>query len=162
MFLRAVLAFLAFPTVFGAVAPWLLAASDPGRGAVRPAGIALAAAGLAALLWCVRDFHVVGKGTLAPWAPPRRLVVVGLYRFVRNPMYLAVLALVAGIAWWRASPRTGAYALVLAYAFHLRVVLGEERSLQRTFGDEWRAYARGVRRWLPRVTPWRGPPPTAS
>lgn len=158
---RALLAFLAFPALVGGAAPWLLAAGDPARGPPRPAGALVAALGLAALLRCVRDFYVVGRGTLAPWAPPDRLVVVGLYRFVRNPMYLAVLALVGGIAWWRASPRVAAYALLLALAFHLRVVLAEEGSLARAFPDDWPTYARAVHRWRPRLTPWAGPGPPA-
>lgn len=155
VFLRALLAFLALPAMVGGLVPWLLAASDPGRGAPRPAGAGLAALGLALLLWCVRDFYAFGKGTLAPWAPPKRLVVVGLYRLVRNPMYLSVLALVGGIAWWRASPRVGIYAAGLALAFHLRVVLGEEPALARAFPDDWAVYARAVRRWVPRLRPWR-------
>jgi protein-S-isoprenylcysteine O-methyltransferase Ste14 len=157
MFVRAIVAFLACPTLFGGIVPAILAATDPDRGTPRAAGLALAAVGAAALLWCVRDFYAVGRGTLAPWAPPRRLVVVGLYRFVRNPMYLAVLALVAGIAWWRASPRTSVYALVLAYVFHLRVVLAEERALAAAFGTEWKTYSRAVRRWWPRLRPWHAP-----
>jgi len=155
---RSLLAFLAFPAVVGILAPWLLAASDPARRAPWAPGIVLVAAGLAGLVWCVRDFHVVGRGTLAPWAPPRRLVVVGLYRFVRNPMYLSVLTLVAGFAAWRASPRTALYAAALAIAFHLRVVLAEEPWLARTFGEEWTAYARAVRRWVPRARGWRDAP----
>ena len=68
-------------------------------------GMAPLVAGVVILLWCVRDFYVAGKGTLAPWDPPKHLVVIGLYRFVRNPMYLAVLAIIVGQAllfgsWW--------------------------------------------------------------
>jgi protein-S-isoprenylcysteine O-methyltransferase Ste14 len=110
MLARAVLAFLAMPTVVGILVPLWLAHADPGRGRGHPAGLVLASCGLVGLLWCVRDFYVIGKGTLAPWSPPKRLVVVGLYRFVRNPMYLSVLVLVAGLAAWRGSPAVGAYA----------------------------------------------------
>jgi protein-S-isoprenylcysteine O-methyltransferase Ste14 len=117
-------------------------------------GASLVALGAAGLLWCVRDFYVVGRGTLAPWSPPRRLVVVGLYRVVRNPMYVSVLALVAGIAWWRTSPVVAAYCAVLAVAFHLRVVLHEEPWLERSFPEEWHAYSLEVRRWVPRMRPW--------
>lgn len=102
------------------------------------------------LLWCVRDFFVSGKGTLAPWDPPKRLVIVGLYRHVRNPMYLAVLAIVAGWTLLYASTAMATYLVFLAVAFHLRVILHEEPWLQRQFGDEWEAYAGSVSRWLPR------------
>ncbi|WP_242342148.1 methyltransferase family protein [Anaeromyxobacter terrae] len=159
MFARAVIAFLAMPAVVGIGVPLWIASRDPSRGPDHPAGLLLAGIGFAGLLWCVRDFYAIGKGTLAPWAPPRRLVVVGLYRFARNPMYLSVLTLVAGIAAWRGSPTTLAYALVLALVFHLRVVLGEEPVLARSFPAEWAVYAGAVPRWLPRLSPWRGPEP---
>jgi protein-S-isoprenylcysteine O-methyltransferase Ste14 len=151
MFARALLAFLAMPAVVGILVPLWIARSDPWRGLGHRAGAVLASLGLAGLLWCVRDFYVIGRGTLAPWSPPKRLVVVGLYRFVRNPMYLAVLLLVSGIAAWRGSPAAGVYAALLACAFHLRVVLNEERWLARTFPAGWDAYARAVPRWFPRV-----------
>lgn len=109
-FCRAVLAFLAMPGLGGMVAPWSIAAGDRWRGSSHPTGGGRR---------CVRDFYVVGKGTLAPWAPPRRLVV-GLYRFVRNPMYLSVLVTVAGIAWWRGSPLVCVYASILALALGKR------------------------------------------
>ena len=153
---QALLAFLAMPALGGMVAPWL-AGTDPWRGSFHPTGVVIAAIGLVGLLWCVRDFYVVGKGTLAPWAPPRRLVVVGLYRYVRNPMYVSVLAMVAGIACWRASPRVGGYAFILAAAFHLRVVLHEEPRLARSFDTDWHEFSRAVPRWVPRLRPWRAP-----
>jgi protein-S-isoprenylcysteine O-methyltransferase Ste14 len=147
--LRAIAAFLAMPAVAAGVVPWLLLRSDRWRGAPQAPGAALAALGAVGLLWCVRDFYVIGKGTLAPWAPPSRLVVRGLYRIVRNPMYVSVLAIVSGIAWWRASPVVAAYAAALAIAFHLRVVVNEEPVMARRFGEEWIAYRARVRRWIP-------------
>ena len=102
------------------------------------------------LLWCVRDFYVTGKGTLAPWDPPTRLVVVGLYRFVRNPMYVGVLGVVLGWSLVAGSPLLAIYAALLAVGFHLRVVLYEEPVLQRQFGDDWTRYRAGVNRWLPK------------
>jgi protein-S-isoprenylcysteine O-methyltransferase Ste14 len=146
---QAVLAFLAMPTMVGMFAPWFIAAGDPWRGSSHPAGVALAGVGLGSLLWCVRDFYVVGKGTLAPRAPPRRLVVVGLYRYVRNPMHLSVLVIVAGIAWWKGSPLVGLYAFILAIAYHLRVVLHEEPRLARSFDADWPEFSRAVPRWVP-------------
>jgi protein-S-isoprenylcysteine O-methyltransferase Ste14 len=109
--------------------------------------------GFLLLLWCVRDFYVSGKGTLAPWDPPKRLVVVGLYRFVRNPMYVAVLTVVAGWSLAFGSRWLGLYLGILAVAFHLRVLFYEEPWLSRQFGADWVAYSKAVPRWLPR--PWR-------
>jgi protein-S-isoprenylcysteine O-methyltransferase Ste14 len=108
--------------------------------------------GLSVLLWCVRDFSVAGKGTLAPWDPPKRLVRVGLYRLVRNPMYLGVLLLVSGWALLSGSSALLAYDVVLALAFHARVTLFEEPWLARSFPDEWRTYAASVPRWMPRMS----------
>lgn len=105
--------------------------------------------GVSALLWCVRDFYVSGRGTLAPWDPPKRLVVVGLYRFVRNPMYVAVLMILVGWSLLYRSWLLLAYAIVVATVFHLRVVLYEEPWLKRQFGTEWDHYAARVPRWLP-------------
>lgn len=113
-----------------------------------PLGLIVIMLGTAGLLWCVRDFYVSGKGTLAPWAPPQNLVVVGLYRYSRNPMYVSVALILLG---WAISFRsTGllVYALAVILAFHLRVVLGEEPWLARTHGAAWQQYTRNVRRWL--------------
>jgi protein-S-isoprenylcysteine O-methyltransferase Ste14 len=103
------------------------------------------------LLWCVRDFYVSGRGTLAPWDPPQRLVRVGLYRFTRNPMYVGVLLIVSGWSLLAGSPRLAWYTAILAVAFHLRVVLHEERWLAGQFGPDWEEYKRRVPRWLLRI-----------
>ena len=148
MFWRALLAFLAMPglVAFAVPALWL---SRLGRlRVIEPAGLALLAVGTIGLLWCVRDFYVKGRGTLAPWSPPRRLVVVGLYRFSRNPMYVSVLLILLGWAATTATPRLFAYAAVVAAAFHLRVVYGEEPWLARAHGDAWSAYVQAVPRWI--------------
>jgi protein-S-isoprenylcysteine O-methyltransferase Ste14 len=107
----------------------------------------LAIAGTAVLLRCVWDFFAKGKGTLAPIDPPRVLVVTGLYRFTRNPMYNGVLALVAGEAWLFSSVSLFKYALVLLVSFHLFVVLYEEPALTSQFGKSYRVYWRAVPRW---------------
>lgn len=147
LFVRALLAFLALPGVVAYAAP-LAAAGWGGLALAHPLALLLAAAGSALLLWCVRDFYVAGRGTLAPWAPPRRLVVVGLYRFSRNPMYVAVSLVLLGWAAAFGSVALLAYAGAVMLAFHLRVVLGEEPWLARTHGDAWAQYAARVRRWL--------------
>jgi protein-S-isoprenylcysteine O-methyltransferase Ste14 len=112
--------------------------------------------GLVLLLWCVRDFSVSGKGTLAPWDPPKRLVMIGLYRHVRNPMYVGVVTLVAGWAVLYLSPILLGYALILAIAFHIRVLTYEEPWLAGQFGNAWQEYRSHVGRWLPRFSPWKG------
>ena len=107
------------------------------------------AVGGIALLWCVRDFYVSGRGTLAPWDPPKRLVVVGLYHFVRNPMYMAVIAILVGWSLLYRSEVLALYAAVVAIVFHLRVLLHEEPWLRRQFGADWDHYAARVPRWWP-------------
>lgn len=154
MFIRALLAFLALPGLFAFVLPWLIAANDTSSGEGNAIGIVVAAIGLAVLLWCVRDFYVAGKGTLAPWDPPKHLVIVGLYRFARNPMYAGVLTFVAGWSVTTGSLWLTGYLVALAIAFHLRVLLFEEPRLSKQFGAQWETYAANVSRWLPRLTPW--------
>lgn len=98
MFLRAVVAFLVLPGVVAILVPvtslWLSGRTQ----VVQPLGLVPLVAGFIGLLWCVRDFYVSGKGTLAPWAPPAELVTVGLYRYSRNPMYIAVASALFGWA----------------------------------------------------------------
>lgn len=156
MFFRAILAFLVLPGIAAFLLPPLLATFDPWRAdIVWQGGSVLMVVGLVLLLWCVRDFYVRGKGTLAPWDPPENLVVVGLYRFVRNPMYVGVLTLVAGWAVLYASPLLVIYTAALAIGFHLRVVVHEEPWLRAQFPEDWECYRANVGRWVPRRTPWR-------
>jgi protein-S-isoprenylcysteine O-methyltransferase Ste14 len=154
MFVRALLAFLLLPGLAAIIAPPLVAWSDPWRGQTYMPGLAVMLAGAVVLLWCVRDFYVSGKGTLAPWDPPKNLVVVGLYRHVRNPMYIGVLLLVLGWSIYLSSFVLAAYLLVLAVGFHIRVLMFEEPWLESRFADEWRVYSAAVPRWLPRANPW--------
>jgi protein-S-isoprenylcysteine O-methyltransferase Ste14 len=155
MLLRALVAFLALPGFFAGIAPWVLASVDPWRIDGWPVGRLILVGGLLGLLWCVRDFYIVGKGTLAPWDPPKTLVIVGLYQFTRNPMYVSALILVIGWATWLGSPLVAVYAVVVAVAFHLRVVYYEEPRLEEQFGASWMTFAANVPRWLPRLRPWR-------
>jgi protein-S-isoprenylcysteine O-methyltransferase Ste14 len=128
-------------------------------GVVRPAvievpqvaGMVIAIAGAAIALWCVFTFAFVGRGTPAPFDPPRRLVIQGPYRFVRNPMYLgAGLALSGAALFYESLPLLG-YAGLFFLATGLFVVLHEEPALRRSFGQEYEAYCRRVRRWWPRA-----------
>jgi protein-S-isoprenylcysteine O-methyltransferase Ste14 len=124
--------------------------------ALRVFGVALIALGLWLLLECFARFALQGRGTPAPVAPPDRLVVSGPYRRVRNPMYVAVTALNLGQAALFADPRVLVYALVVAVAFHLFVLIYEEPTLRRAFPQDYAAYFAAVPRWIPRLTPWRG------
>ena len=152
MFVRALFAFLALPGIVAGLVPSVIIFHDWHRHGGFAPGFVLLAIGLVLLLWCVRDFYVAGRGTLAPWAPPRQLVVVGLYRYARNPMYVAVLTIVLGWGLAYTSAALGLYALILAPTFHLRVVLHEEPWLRRQFGTDWSRYATTVPRWLPRLS----------
>ena len=146
LLLRALVAFLALPGVVAFVLPLLLARSMPvylGVGAV----LALVA-GVSSLLWCTWEFYARGRGTLAPWSPPAELVTTGLYRFTRNPMYLAVLLVLAGWVLLFRSQVLALYMIGVALAFHFRVVHGEEPALARAHGERWHTYAKSAPRWL--------------
>ena len=153
LFLRALLAFLALPAIVGGVVPWVILRNDHSRTAGTPLGWPLLFFGASILLWCVRDFYVIGEGTLAPWDPPKKLVTIGLYRFVRNPIYVDVVGFVLGWSLIAGSWRMAGYAAVLAVGFHLRVIFYEEPTLARLFGTEWERYGANVHRWWPRRPP---------
>jgi protein-S-isoprenylcysteine O-methyltransferase Ste14 len=156
VFFRALFAFIALPGIFAGAVPWAVAYFDPWRTGENPLGYAFLALGAIVVLWCVRDFYVTGRGTLAPWDPPKRLVVVGLYRFTRNPMYIGVLLIVVGARLAFGSPLLKWYFVALVIAFHLRVVLHEEPWLLKKFYSDWDRYREAVPRWFPRLTPWQG------
>lgn len=146
------------PGVVAGLIPWLLTRwqSLPFWMPLRIAGALLAGAGLAFLLHAFARFALEGRGTPAPVAPTEHLVVGGVYRYVRNPMYLAVLALIFGQALLFGQPALFWYGLVIAAAFFAFVRLYEEPTLRETFGDEYEAYRKAVPGWLPRLTPWKG------
>jgi len=128
-------------------------------GIVRPAtieaqqvaGMVIGAVGAAVALWCIFTFASVGRGTPAPFDPPRRLVIRGPYRFVRNPMYIgAGLALAGAALVYESLPLLG-YTGLFFLATHLLVVWYEEPALRQTFGKEYEAYCQQIRRWWPSV-----------
>lgn len=122
----------------------------------RVVGGVLAVVGVAILVECFLRFAIEGRGTPAPVAPPERLVVSGLYRHVRNPMYVAVLAVIAGQALLFGSVTLLVYAGAVWLLFHGFVLLYEEPTLRRKFGPAYDVYRGNVRRWWPRIKPWRG------
>jgi protein-S-isoprenylcysteine O-methyltransferase Ste14 len=148
LFLRALTSFLLLPGLIAYAVPALFVWDDIHTQAPSLAGIGILLMGSLLLLWCVRDFYVAGKGTLAPWDPPKNLVRVGLYRFTRNPMYVSVTTVLIGWALAYRSWSLAIYAVAMAVAFHVRVVLGEEPWLARTHGDSWSEYTARVRRWI--------------
>jgi protein-S-isoprenylcysteine O-methyltransferase Ste14 len=113
------------------------------------AGMIITAAGAMIALWCVFAFVFVGKGTPAPFDPPRRLVVHGPYRVVRNPMYIGAILALLGAALFYGSLSILIYAGAFVFATHLFVVFYEEPTLRRTFGSDYEAYCRRVGRWWP-------------
>ena len=114
-------------------------------------GATIGTIGALVALTCILTFIGIGKGTPAPFDPPRRLVIRGPYRFVRNPMYIGGGLALAGAALFYTSASLLIYAGCFTIATHLFVVLYEERALRRTFGPEYEAYCHRVRRWLPGV-----------
>jgi protein-S-isoprenylcysteine O-methyltransferase Ste14 len=150
---------LAPGTVAGLV-PWLIS-----RWRFRPAsdawlpfqilGALLIAAGAAGLLDSFARFALQGQGTPAPAFPTRRLVITGLYRYVRNPMYMAVTASTLGQGLLLLNARVLAYGAVVWLAFHLFVVGYEEPTLRSSFGSQYQDFCRAVPRWIPRLSPWR-------
>jgi protein-S-isoprenylcysteine O-methyltransferase Ste14 len=126
--------------------------------AVRAGGAVLAAAGVAVLLAAFVRFVVEGAGTPAPVAPTEQLVVGGLYRYVRNPMYLAVVAAILGQAMLLAQPVLVIYAALGAAAMVAFVLGYEQPALARRYGAQYAAYRAAVPGWWPRLRPWRGAP----
>lgn len=114
-------------------------------------GFALGLAGAALALWCVLTFAIAGHGTPAPFDPPRRLVVSGPYKYLRNPMYLGAALALAGAAVLYRSVALLAYAVLFLSAAHVFVLGYEEPTLARHFGPDYHAYRERVRRWLPRL-----------
>jgi len=111
--------------------------------------------GGAGLVDSFSSFALEGLGTPAPIAPPQKLVVTGLYRYVRNPIYIAVVAVIFGQALLFGDSRLLWYGALLWLFFHVVVVLYEEPSLKQTFRMEYESFRTNVPRWIPRLTPWR-------
>jgi protein-S-isoprenylcysteine O-methyltransferase Ste14 len=158
--LRALFWTLAFPGVFAFYLPWVMFdLGSAGIAATNPRhllGLVCMEAGTLLLLACVWEFFRRGRGTLSPVEPPQHLVVSGLYRFVRNPMYLSVTTIVLGEMLLTLSRGLLIYWAIWFAAVNLFVIGYEEPALRGQFGDEYERYARAVGRWLPRLSPYRG------
>jgi protein-S-isoprenylcysteine O-methyltransferase Ste14 len=142
---------LVVPGTVGVYVPLLIAREQaPVSGSRFAIALALLVAGGVLYAWCAWNFAVVGRGTPAPIDAPKKLVRHGPYRYVRNPMYLAVLAVILGWAVLFESTVVLGYALGVGLCCHLFVVLYEEPHLRRVFGAEYENYCLRVGRWLPK------------
>jgi len=118
-------------------------------GALHSVGLVLVVLGGALAIWCILTFALVGKGTPAPFDPPRKLVAAGPYRWVRNPMYIGAATALAGAALFYQSAALVAFAAGFVVAAHMFVVLFEEPTLERNFGARYADYRNAVPRWMP-------------
>jgi protein-S-isoprenylcysteine O-methyltransferase Ste14 len=153
--LKAAVYTIVVPGTVGVLVPVLLVRSGLVDGDPRgwPSFLALLLLGGGALLLAAasKGFAVEGEGTPAPYDPPVRLVVRGPYRYVRNPMYVALAFMILGIARWMRAPGVLVYLAVLLVGFHLFIVFYEEPTLRRVFGAAYEDYLRRVPRWIPRL-----------
>ena len=152
--------FLMAPGIVAGLIPWWLTGWRarqplPHWAPMQVLGVILLGAGVLVLIRAFARFVAEGLGTPAPVAPPERLVVGGAYRYVRNPMYVAVLATVIGQALLLGQPVLVGYAAVLWLVSAAFVRWYEEPTLTRRFGADYQAYRRAVPAWLPRLRPWK-------
>jgi protein-S-isoprenylcysteine O-methyltransferase Ste14 len=164
--LRHLLSILLLPFVVVVIVPrWLLrawSASDTRwvDGTVTAAfahiaGVVLFLCGFALFAWCVSLFARVGEGTLAPWDPTRRLVAVGPYRYLRNPMITGVVTMLLGETLFLGSRVIGIWAATFIAINQIYFVISEEPGLERRFGAAYIEYKSAVPRWIPRARPWK-------
>lgn len=166
--LRHIAAILALPFVVTVIIPTLIIAQmqsiNFGWGLPFPLNIAsfilglvLISLGLVLVVQTVGLFMIVGQGTLAPWDPTQRLVVVGIYRYVRNPMISGVFTVLLGEGVFLGSSAILVWALIVIVINMIYIPLSEEPGLRERFGADYDDYARNVPRWVPRRTPWTLP-----
>jgi protein-S-isoprenylcysteine O-methyltransferase Ste14 len=152
--LRSLLYTIIIPGTVTVLIPYLILSGRDGRipqpwGVLQLLGLVAMVLGATILLRCIWEFMVTGRGTLAPVDPPTQLVVRGLYRYVRNPMYLGAFILLLGEAALFESLQVLLYAVAWFVIINLIVLLYEEPVLHRRFGDSYERYTAAVRRWLP-------------
>ena len=164
LFLRTLISIVVLPgTALVLVPAWLLSRGSSAETATnlwRAAdplywlALLLLLVGLSFLAWTISLFFRRGRGTLAPWDPPKHLVIAGPYRFVRNPMITGVVTTLAGEALLFESVSIGIWALVFFAVSALHFPLVEEPGLRHRFGEAYAQYCANVPRWFPRFTPW--------
>ena len=158
--LGSALFFVIAPLMLAAFVPWWITQWEFRRAffgveLTRVLGGVLIIAGVPGLVDSFARFALEGVGTPAPVAPTQKLIVSGLYRYVRNPMYIAVVAVILGQALLFGDERLLSYGALFWLACHVFVVTYEEPTLKRTFGMEYETFLTNVPRWIPRLTPWR-------
>ncbi len=151
LLLRNVVFTIVVPGSAGVLVPWLILTAGGGVPVVNfwPGFLSIAV-GAGLYVWSVANFARVGRGTPGPWDPPQYMVATGPFRWVRNPMYIAVLLVVLGQGMLFGSIAVVAYAVVLGVAFHLFAIGYEEPTLHELFNGDYDEYRRTVPRWLPR------------
>ncbi|HEX6747562.1 MAG TPA: isoprenylcysteine carboxylmethyltransferase family protein [Longimicrobium sp.] len=163
--LRHLLSILLLPFTVTVIVPaWLVRSAGgvrlgwrlpgAGTGLAVAAGVLLILGGVAMLARTIALFATRGRGTLAPWDPPRRLVVTGVYRHVRNPMISGVIAILAGETLLWGLPSVAWWAAIFAASNLIYIPLLEEPMLRDRFGAPYDDYRRNVPRWVPRLHPW--------
>ncbi len=160
--LGSALFFVIAPLVLAGFVPWWVTHWEfrpafCGVDLTRILGGMLIIAGVPGVVDLFARFALEGLGTPAPIAPPQKLVVTGLYRYVRNPIYISVVAVIFGQALLFGDARLLWYGALLWLFFHVWVVMIEEPTLKQTFGTEYESFRTNVPRWIPRLTPWRVP-----
>lgn len=139
------------------ISKWKVQPMPPGFSIVQLLGVLILAASILVLLEAFARFALQGIGTPAPVLPTHHLVVTGLYRHVRNPMYVAVVGAILGQSMILGNLILVLYAALVWLVSHLFVVLYEEPTLRRKFGAEYAEFCANVPRWVPRLRPWNGP-----
>ena len=158
--LGSALFFVVAPFVLAGLIPWQMTGWEfrpafLGLEVTRAIGVLLILIGLPGLIDSFARFALQGLGTPAPIAPPQNLVVTGLYRYVRNPMYVAVVAVILGQGILFGDQRLLIYGGLMWLAFHAFVLAYEEPVLAESFGAQYEVFRANVPRWIPRLTPWR-------
>lgn len=150
--------FVLAPGSTAALVPWLITRWDSGSPAwAHVVGVAITLGGAGLVVASFVQFVIEGNGTPAPVAPTKELVIGGLYRWVRNPMYVGVAGAIGGQAIWFGSIGVAGWLVLFVLAVTTFVRVYEEPTLRRTYGASYEAYTAAVRRWIPRVRPWTRP-----
>jgi protein-S-isoprenylcysteine O-methyltransferase Ste14 len=153
-FLKQMFSFILPVTVLVVVPLWIEREWRVDMNANLLLGVILIVTGLTVMVLTISSFIRIGKGTLAPWSPTKKLVITGLYRYVRNPMILGVLTVLVGeaLSLWSKSILIWAGAFFIINTIYFMIY--EEPDLENKFGEDYRRYRKHVSRWLPRLTPF--------